>query len=115
MNSRLILSLPFLLAGCHQPAAGPPPQMPPAPVTLEAVEEREIVEWEEFTGRVEALETVELRPRVSGYITEVRAHVRMASADIVAFHLGPQANPRGRPFEHFSREGSAGIRQPGPQ
>ncbi|MCB9870003.1 MAG: ABC transporter permease [Planctomycetes bacterium] len=28
----------------------------------------------------------------SGYITEVRAHVRMASADIVAFHLGPQTS-----------------------
>jgi len=46
-------------------------QMPPAPVTLAPVEERELVEWEEFTGRVEAVETVELRPRVSGYITEV--------------------------------------------
>jgi RND family efflux transporter MFP subunit len=46
-------------------------QMPPAPVTLAAVESKELVEWEEFTGRVEALETVELMPRVSGYITEV--------------------------------------------
>lgn len=45
--------------------------MPPAPVTLEAVEQRELVEWEEFTGRVEPVETVELKPRVSGYITEV--------------------------------------------
>ena len=46
-------------------------QMPPAPVTLEVVEQRELVEWEEFTGRVEPVETVELKPRVSGYITEV--------------------------------------------
>lgn len=35
------------------------------------VEQKELVEWEEFTGRVEAVEMVELRPRVSGYITEV--------------------------------------------
>jgi RND family efflux transporter MFP subunit len=45
--------------------------MPPAQVTLSAVETRKLVEWEEFTGRVEATEMVELRPRVSGYITEV--------------------------------------------
>ena len=45
--------------------------MPPAQVTLSEVETKKLVEWEEFTGRVEATETVELRPRVSGYITEV--------------------------------------------
>lgn len=45
--------------------------MPPAPVTLAPVEQKELVEWEEFTGRVEPMEIVELRPRVSGYITEV--------------------------------------------
>jgi multidrug efflux system membrane fusion protein len=28
--------------------------------------------WDEFTGRVEAVETVEIRPRVSGYVTAVR-------------------------------------------
>ena len=31
-----------------------------------------MVEWEEFTGRTEAVESVEVRPRVSGYIQEVR-------------------------------------------
>lgn len=46
-------------------------QMPPAQVTLAPVESRELVEWEEFTGRVEPMETVELKPRVSGYITQV--------------------------------------------
>lgn len=45
--------------------------MPPSPVTLATVEQKELVEWEEFTGRVEPVETVELRPRISGYITEV--------------------------------------------
>jgi RND family efflux transporter MFP subunit len=45
--------------------------MPPAPVTLAPVEQKELVEWEEFTGRVEPVETVDLKPRVSGYITEV--------------------------------------------
>lgn len=47
------------------------PSMPPSPVTLEPVEERRLVEWSEFTGRVEAMEMVELRPRVSGYLHAV--------------------------------------------
>src|SRR5688572_27152342 len=41
-------------------------------VTVAAVEQQEIVEWDEFTGRTEAIESVEVRPRVSGHIQEVR-------------------------------------------
>ena len=33
--------------------------------------QREIVEWDEYTGRFDAVETVEMRARVSGYLTEV--------------------------------------------
>jgi RND family efflux transporter MFP subunit len=59
-----------LLVGCAQQAA---PPHPPAPtVTVAPVERREIVEWDEFTGRTVPTETVEVRPRVSGYIQEVR-------------------------------------------
>src|SRR5262245_62237555 len=32
---------------------------------------REIVEWDEYTGRFDAVETVEMRARVSGHLTEV--------------------------------------------
>ena len=51
--------------------AAPPPPPPPA-VTVAPVEQRELVEWNEFTGRTEPVESVEIRPRVSGYIQEVR-------------------------------------------
>ena len=37
-----------------------------------SVAQKEIVEWDEFTGRTEAVDSVEVRPRVSGYIQEVR-------------------------------------------
>ena len=48
-------------------------QRPPPPaVTVAPVEQREIVEWDEFTGRTEPVEMVEVRPRISGYIQEVR-------------------------------------------
>ena len=47
-------------------------QLPPPSVTVSPVEQKEIVEWDEFTGRTEPVESVEVRPRVSGYIQEVR-------------------------------------------
>ncbi|MBS0632353.1 MAG: efflux RND transporter periplasmic adaptor subunit [Verrucomicrobia bacterium] len=46
---------------------------PPAPkVTVAPVEEKLLTAYDEFLGRVDAAETVELRPRVSGYLENVR-------------------------------------------
>lgn len=63
-----------VLAGCDsqadsQESAGegpPPPQVSVAQVLVEDVQL-----WDAFTGRIEAVETVDLRPRVSGYIESV--------------------------------------------
>jgi multidrug efflux system membrane fusion protein len=58
--------------GCNrvaaEPAAGGPP---PADVSVATVVSRDVKQWDEFTGRVAAVETVELRPRVGGYIERV--------------------------------------------
>ena len=64
---------PWLLASLFAVACGQgaPPAPPPPEVTVATVVEREIADWDEFTGRLEAVETVEIRPRVSGYIQEV--------------------------------------------
>lgn len=40
-------------------------------VTVAHPELREIIEWDEFTGRFEAVERVEIRARVSGYLESV--------------------------------------------
>ncbi len=32
---------------------------------------RDITEWDEYTGRLTAIDTVEVRPRVSGYLESV--------------------------------------------
>lgn len=63
----------LLLAGCNRgEATQAPPQPPPAPVVSVAeVLSREVTQWDEFTGRVEAVESVEIRPRVAGYIDTV--------------------------------------------
>lgn len=70
---KVFLSLTALLAvlaGCSQ---RPPEHRPSAPaVTVAPVEQRDVIEWDEFTGRTEAVETVQVRPRVSGYVQEVR-------------------------------------------
>jgi RND family efflux transporter MFP subunit len=70
--SLLALALLALLPlGCKR--GGAHAAMPPPPqVTVAAVEQRELVEWDEFTGRTEAVEMVEVRPRVVGHIQEVR-------------------------------------------
>jgi membrane fusion protein, multidrug efflux system len=63
-----ILSLLLMAAGCKKSSA---PQQGPLPVNVVTVIEKEVNEWDEFTGRLEAVESVEIRPRVSGYITEI--------------------------------------------
>jgi RND family efflux transporter MFP subunit len=62
------LSILLTAAGCKKSSA--PPQGP-LPVNVVTVIEKEVNEWDEFTGRLEAVESVDIRPRVSGYITEV--------------------------------------------
>jgi multidrug efflux system membrane fusion protein len=67
----LAAPLLVLLASCSsstaQPAAGPP-----APeVTVAEVLHRPLRDWSEFTGRLEAVQSVDVRPRVSGYIDRV--------------------------------------------
>jgi RND family efflux transporter MFP subunit len=41
------------------------------PVSVAPPVQREIQDWDEFTGRIEAAESVEIRPRVSGYLDRV--------------------------------------------
>lgn len=46
-------------------------QFPPVPVSVAQVVSRSIVDSDEFTGRIEAVDTVEIRPRVAGYLEAV--------------------------------------------
>src|ERR1700682_5823919 len=67
------LSVGFLLVlfaeiGCRKASA---PQQAALPVNVVTAIEKEVNEWDEFTGRLEAVESVDIRPRVSGYITEI--------------------------------------------
>src|SRR5512145_999903 len=52
-----------------KPAAAAAPQAMPVPVAV--IEEREVVTWDEFSGRLEAVERVDVRSRVAGQVKSV--------------------------------------------
>src|SRR6202012_5618654 len=58
------------LSACGGSGAGAHARRPPQ-VSVAEVIERKVKDWDEFTGRRQAFETVEIRPRVSGYIDKV--------------------------------------------
>jgi RND family efflux transporter MFP subunit len=80
------------LTGCGR-ASAQTPSRPPAAVTVAPVEQKEIVEWTEFTGRTEPVDSVEIRPRTSGYIQEVRFQSgQLVKKGDVLFVIDPRWN-----------------------
>src|SRR5262245_24727933 len=68
----ILTGLGALLAGCTPGEAKNVAAAPPAPqVTTAEVAVRDLREWADFTGRLEAVGNVELRARVSGYVESV--------------------------------------------
>lgn len=69
-NKKLLSVLGFasMLAACSEPA--PPPQAPPAVVVASPLTAT-VADWDDYSGRFEAVETVEVRPRVSGAIQSI--------------------------------------------
>ena len=53
-------------------AAAAAPAKPPTPVTVTTINEQNVRLWSEFSGRMQAVDYAEIRPEVSGRITEVR-------------------------------------------
>src|SRR3954466_4634423 len=65
----LLLASASLAACTHVETAGGPPPLPQ--VTAAAAISRPVTEWDEFTGRLEPVQSVGVRPRVSGLISTV--------------------------------------------
>src|SRR4051812_6853267 len=57
------------LAGCDQKVQSQAP--PPPLVTVAQPVKRAVTDWDEFTGRFEAIQEVEVRARVGGFVTNV--------------------------------------------
>jgi membrane fusion protein, multidrug efflux system len=60
----------LLLAGCGDKPSQPAAAAPPA-VTIAQPVKRTVTDWDEFTGRFEAVEEVQVRARVGGFVTSV--------------------------------------------
>ncbi len=65
-----VILLGSLLAGCDRGEAQSAPPPPPE-VSVAQVAEQKVSRWDSFNGRFDAVESVQLRPRVSGYIDRV--------------------------------------------
>jgi len=64
-----LAGLALLLVGCERPQAAPAPAPPKVTVSRPVV--RDVIEWDEYTGRLVAVESVEVRARVSGYLQSI--------------------------------------------
>lgn len=68
----LFICVLILLAACEQNASQQQASAPPPPqVTVAMPIQKEVTDWDEFTGRLYAVESVDVRPRVSGYLQSV--------------------------------------------
>jgi multidrug efflux pump subunit AcrA (membrane-fusion protein) len=66
----ILLAAALMLSGCgEKPAAQAAPPAPP--VTVAQPVKRTVTDWDEFTGRFEAVEEVQIRARVGGFVTSV--------------------------------------------
>ncbi len=89
----LALAVVLLLSACGN-AQDSAQHMPPAKVSVAEVIEQPITEWDEFTGRLEAPESVNIRPRVSGLIERVAFNEgSLVNKDELLFQIDP------RPFQ----------------
>jgi RND family efflux transporter MFP subunit len=69
MSCGLLASSSSLLAGCQKPAEKAAP--PPPAVTVAAPIQRDVIDYDEYTGKLGATEEVEVRARVKGYLKSI--------------------------------------------
>ena len=78
LQSGLVRVIPvillFTMSACDKQSAGnaaAPHAMPPPAVTITNPVSKEVTDWDEFTGRLYPVESVDVRARVSGYLDSV--------------------------------------------
>lgn len=104
LTSFASLAAMAVLAACGAQARQEQAAPPPAQVTITDVAFKSLRQWDDFTGRLEAIDTVEIRPRVGGYVDGARfqegARVRKGQ---VLFEIDP------RPFQAEANRANAEV------
>jgi RND family efflux transporter MFP subunit len=98
-----VLASALVLSACARNEAAPAPMQAPQ-VSVATVITQPVSEFDEFTGRIEAVERVEIRPRVSGYIASVEfVEGREVNKGDVLFVIDP------RPYEADLKRAQADL------
>ena len=80
--------------------------LPPPEITVSQPAVRKTIEWDEYTGRFDAVEAVDVRARVSGYLTEVNfTDGQEVKAGDLLFQIDP------RPFERALDQAKAQLNE----
>jgi RND family efflux transporter MFP subunit len=92
--------------GFWQTTQSAPAAPPPPPVTVAKPLVKDLMEWSDFTGQFEAVESVEVRPRVSGYLESINfTDGQLVKKGDLLFVIEP------RPFEIALEQAKAQLAQ----
>lgn len=95
----------ILCSGCSSKSSGPPEKPVPTMTVAQPVS-KQIVEWDAYSGRLEAVDFVEIRSRVSGYLQSIHFDEgQIVQKDDLLFVIDP------RPFEAELNGAKAALRQ----
>ncbi len=101
----LVLGLPFALAGCTRPPVEAAVE-PPAAVAVSYPVERDVTDYTDFTGRTAAVDAVEVRAHVWGYLEKVNfKEGALVQKGDVLFELDP------RPYQALLNQARAKVAQ----
>ena len=101
MSRRALLAAVLVLSAC---GSRPAPAPPPPKVKVVQPVAREITEWDEYTARLDAVESVEVRPRVSGYLQSIHFQDgAVVQKGALLFLIDP------RPYEAALRRAEADV------
>src|SRR5439155_7027481 len=100
-----LLGFAFTLVGCSQ-APSEAPAEAPMPVTVSLPVEREVTDYADFTGRIAAVDSVEVRAHVWGYLEKVNfKEGALVKKGDVLFELDP------RPYQAMLNQAKAKVAQ----
>jgi len=92
LQVNLIICISIGITSCDSQSHSDSPALPPPPhVKIAQPLAQEVTEWDEYTGRIEAVSSVDIRARVSGYLEKVnfKAGARVKKGELL-FEIDPK-------------------------